>query len=209
MESGNLWVVGFILSFMSKTMNATTQESAPELRSLAAEVAEVERRFEKLVGGLRKEVLTQRPDADGWSAVQCIDHLNVTLRRYLPAIEAAIRQGRLEKRVSPGPFPLSWLERWFIRQIEPPVGRRFKAPPSFQPEESPSPSQVDREFKDLRRRLREAMGEAHGLDLLKLRVSSPAFSWFRISLHAAFAVMIAHDRRHLDQAEGVVERLGR
>lgn len=190
-------------------MGAPTRALTPEIDVLAKELAEVELRLEQLIEGLGEESWTRRPDPDGWSAAQCVDHLNVTLRRYLPAIEAAIRQGGREGPVASGPFPLGWLERWFVRQIEPPVGRRFKAPPSFQPEASPTPGRVEREFRDLRRRFRELLGVASGLDLLKLRVPSPVFSWFRISLHAAFAVMIAHDRRHLLQAERVTERFER
>ena len=43
-------------------------------------------------------------------------------------------------------------------------------------------------------------------DLSKARVQSPASRWIRLDLGAGFALMAAHERRHLWQARRLTER---
>src|SRR5262249_10000935 len=77
-----------------------------------------------------------------WSIAQCLDHLNMTARPYLPAlaegIAAAIRQGLYGE----GPFAYWWLARLLVRSMEPPPRPRMKAPQTF----LPPPSRTRREI---------------------------------------------------------------
>ena len=51
----------------------------------------------------------------------------------------------------------------------------------------------------------DRLRQSSGLDLARARVSSPAVNWLRIPLGSSFAVMAAHERRHLWQAARIVE----
>ena len=46
----------------------------------------------------------------------------------------------------------------------------------------------------------DRLRQANGLDLARARVSSPVARWLRLSLGSGFALMAAHERRHLWQA---------
>lgn len=63
-------------------------------------------------------------------------------------------------------------------------------------------------FLALQDRLLKRLGRAEGLDLAGIRLSSPFFSFLRMDLGTAFAVVAAHQRRHLWQAERVAEEEG-
>jgi hypothetical protein len=51
--------------------------------------------------------------------------------------------------------------------------------------------------------LADRLRRANGLDLVRARVTSPVLRWRRFSLGAAFAMLAAHERRHLCQARRV------
>jgi hypothetical protein len=54
----------------------------------------------------------------------------------------------------------------------------------------------------------DRLRQANGLDLGRARVSSPVAAWVRLSLGSAFALMVAHERRHLWQARGITRLEG-
>ena len=52
----------------------------------------------------------------------------------------------------------------------------------------------------------DRLRQANGVDLAKARVQSPANRWVRLDLGAGFALMVAHERRHLWQAQQMTVR---
>ena len=54
----------------------------------------------------------------------------------------------------------------------------------------------------------DRLRQANGLDLARARVSSPVSKWLRLSLGSGFALMAAHERRHLWQAREISETPG-
>jgi hypothetical protein len=54
----------------------------------------------------------------------------------------------------------------------------------------------------------DRLRQANGLDLSRARVRSPASKWLRMPLGSGFAVMTAHERRHLWQARRVTSSPG-
>jgi hypothetical protein len=54
----------------------------------------------------------------------------------------------------------------------------------------------------------DRLRQANGLDLARARVASPLTRWLRMSLGSSFALMVAHERRHLAQARRVTRAPG-
>jgi hypothetical protein len=167
---------------------------------LLSGVAGVEERFRLLLLPLSPEQKNWNPPGV-WSAVQCLDHMNVTVETYLPNIREAVARGRNERQVAEGPYRVRFLERRFLKTLEPPVRFRVRAPKAFLPSGGSTWDGVEQRFFDLREELRQAIRSAEGLDLSGVKLSSPAFSWFHIGLGPAFASILAHDRRHFWQIE--------
>ena len=99
-------------------------------------------------------------------------------------------------------------ERLFLGLSEPPPKVRFRAPARFRPAAARPPDGVGREFMDWQEKLGERLVHADGLDLRRARHRSPAIGIFRWSLGTMFAVMLAHQRRHIWQARQVLNQPG-
>ncbi|HXY29872.1 MAG TPA: DinB family protein [Gemmatimonadaceae bacterium] len=142
----------------------------------------------------------QRPPSGGWSAAECVAHLSLTTQALLPLIDAALASGR------PG-FPdgrryrsdtMGWLLAW---SLEPPARVRIRTLPSFVPSSTGSKGAILAEFERLQGELAGRLERASGLDLHPIRVRSPFNSKVSYNAFAAFRVLLAHERRHLGQAE--------
>lgn len=178
----------------------------PELADDLRQLEEIRARAETLTAPLSEEAFRQAPPGGGWSVGLCLDHLNVTYRKYLEAIPVAIEKGRARGLRGPGEVRRGWLGGPFIRSLEPPVKTRFKAPKAFRPQADAVmvKSEVMEDFREQRRRLEACFEQSADLDLWRIKLSSPALPILRFSLGEVYQIMLAHDRRHLWQAERVV-----
>jgi hypothetical protein len=177
---------------------------APELEALRTEFDSVEADANALFAALSDTQFYWSPSPDAWSTAQCIEHLNVTARVYLPALDDSIATAKKWGVYGTGPFKYGWLGPWFVRQMEPPPRRRFKAPAVFRPSPQTAPprkrTDIEAAFRGYQVQFVDRLRQAQGVDLGKARVPSPAAKWLRFPLGSAFALMAAHERRHLWQA---------
>jgi hypothetical protein len=180
----------------------------PEIERLLYQVNVIQQDADGLLWGLSEEQLHWTPRPDQWSVGQCFDHLNVSNTRFLMNFERAIQQSRQAGLLYDGPYRYGFLSRWFFRQMEPPVKRRFKAPAHFQPGERKTLEQLKSEWDRTHSRLHEILRSASGLDLARAKVVSPAASWVKYSVGIGFWIQTAHDRRHLWQARQVRNMAG-
>lgn len=192
----------------------------PELRSEPLEACRRELRAagqeaERTAAGLVPGQLWWRPGPDRWSVGECLNHLVRTGEAYLEVLDEAIEEGRRRGLLSGGPYRPSLVGRWLARFLEPPPVLAVPAPkrirpnrpaakaPATEPEPDPLP-----DFLALRGRLGERLEAAEGLELGRIRVASPFFSFVRFDLGSAFRIVAAHERRHLWQARQVREAEG-
>lgn len=169
---------------------------------LLNELQEIRRRAKELASGLTPEQLVQRPDPARWSVAECLAHLNTTARVFFPMIDAAIEQGRQKKVLGKGPFkpgPMGGLLKWIA---EPPPKFRLRAPKQILPPSSiDDPQKVVAEFMRVQDEWERQLRESEGLNLAKIKCRTPF--GLRLRLSAPIPWMLAHERRHLLQAEKV------
>src|ERR1051325_8094792 len=184
----------------------------PRSGSLAPEVDDLRHQFEQisaeadaLVTRLTDPQFNWRPASEAWSVAECIEHLNVTARMYLPKLDQAIADAIRRGRYGEGPVRYSWLGRWLVKVQGPPAKIRFKAPKAFHPGPTRSRSEIMAAFRAYQVQYIDRLRQANGLDLSRAGVSSPAAAWLRFSLGSGFELMAAHERRHLWQARRVTE----
>jgi hypothetical protein len=97
---------------------------------------------------------------------------------------------------------------FFVRTMEPPAKLKIKAPASFQPGPRRGRSEIMAAFRAYQVQFVDRLRQSNGLDLRRAKVHSPASTWIRMSLGSGFALMAAHERRHLWQAHRVTEAAG-
>lgn len=170
---------------------------------LIHQLQEIRGRTSELVAGLTPEQLAHRPDPTKWSIAECLAHLNTIATLFFPLIDAAIQQGREAKVLGKGPFkpgPVGNLLKWIA---EPPPKFRLRAPEKILPPSSiTDPQKVVDEFRRVQDEWERRAREAEGLDLEKVKCRTP-FGPLRLRLAAPIPWMLAHERRHLLQAEKV------
>jgi hypothetical protein len=94
--------------------------------------------------------------------------------------------------------------------MKPSSGWTFTAPSVFEPASAETlyAGEAMEEFRALQDQFATCVVDAEGLDLRRLRVSSPAVPLLRISVGAWFEATVAHQQRHLDQGRDVIQALG-
>jgi hypothetical protein len=190
-------------------MSKSNVEFVREIReALRANGSEVENSF----GGLSAGALTWRPPDGGWSVALCLDHLRTTNQAYLTTITEAVELGRRKNRRVPDPDRAQVrggrFGRWFTRQVGPDSSMKVKAPKVFRPIEDVDPGTVVGALISTHQGLEAILDGLGDLDLDRVRVSSPVSSLIRFHLCDAFRIVVAHERRHLDQARTVTGREG-
>lgn len=171
---------------------------------LLTQLQQIRQRADDLVAGLTPEQLTRRPDPAQWSIAECLAHLNVTGAGFLPLLESAIRQGRENKIVGKGPFKPGALGRLLKWIAEPPPKFRMRAPKTILPPSTiTDPAKVIADFMRLQDEWERLVKECDGLDQEKVKCKTPFPPLPPLRLCAPIPWMLAHERRHLLQAEKV------
>jgi hypothetical protein len=176
-----------------------------DVQSVSRDIADSRRRAEALVDGISAEQLTRRPDPGKWSIAECLAHLNMTAATVQKLMAHGIEQAKREKRFGSGPFSIGPKGRLMVWIAEPPPKFRIRAPKNVRPPAAiDDPSQILSVFMKAQDEWERLMREQEGLDLAGIKVGQGAF---RMRLAAALPWMMAHQRRHLLQAENVKRQI--
>ncbi len=154
-------------------------------------------------GGFGSRQLNWRPDARQWSAGQCFEHLLVANRLMLRAAEDALTEARPRTLWQRLPVLPGVLGRMLIRSQAPGAARKFIAPSKAQPSTSAIAVDVIRRFTEQHR---DAVARVHALDerdAARTIMTSPFISVAAYSVLDGWRLMLAHDRRHFEQARRV------
>ena len=176
----------------------------PEIDDFRAQFERLSAEADALVAPLSEPQFTWPPAPGAWSVAECLEHLNVTARLYLPKLDEAIADAIRRGMYGEGPFSYNWIGRFVVRSMEPPARVRLRAPKTFHPPPSRSRHEIMAAFRAYQVQFIDRLRQANGLDLARAKVSSPASKWIRLPLGSGFALMTAHERRHLWQAGRVV-----
>jgi hypothetical protein len=160
-----------------------------------------------LTSGLTEAQFNWRPAPDRWSIEECLAHLTIVGLMELDALERAIEDGRRKGITGTGPFQYGSIERFILGMTEPPLRTRLSSPRRFIPVHGQPLTAILPTFSHLQSHLILQTENAEGLHLERVRVPTPVFRYFKMSLGMTFAVIAAHQRRHLQQARVVWESL--
>ena len=179
------------------------------LEEVESELSEATSRAWQLVRTTDGRLFTVRPTPRDWSAAECIAHLSLSTEQFLPILQKAIDDGRnkgLTSTRKPAMDVVGRAFRWFL---EPPIRKRVKTAGRFVPRSARAKAEAFGEFATLQSKLVDALHSAEGLDLRKIKVVSPFDKRVKYNLYSAFRILVAHQRRHLWQAEQAVAEVKR
>lgn len=174
------------------------------LEALHEEGARIGREVQEAFSALDEKTLNHRPGPDRWSIAQCLDHLRITDEGYL----------ELGRRLAAGEGNPPWtahlpglprlLGGLLLGSLTPRPTRRYKAPGVWLPSSSDLPASVVPDFLERQTRILEMIRQALSLDNGQRVIASPATPWLCYTWADALRILIAHQRRHVNQAVAVL-----
>ena len=165
-----------------------------------------------LVDALAEDAMNSRPRAGVWSVAQNLDHLTITARRMMKAMDAAVDELAVKRQRATGDYRPNPLSRWFLWLLEPPVRRgKFKAPAEFHGQPNRPAHMVRSEFFTAHEELLHRLAGFEAWDQNARVVRSPfdARGKLRYSLGLSLRIVPAHMRRHLWQARQALKAISR
>ena len=155
------------------------------------------------------EQLAAKPAPDKWSTAQCLEHLNIYGRHYLPAMEKAIRAAERCGSEPAKTFRAGWLGAYFTKLMLPQPGGslklKMKSPKDAVPSESPDAAAMLAEFIDQQERMLLLLTAAQAVNLTTVRVPTSLSPWIRLRLGDTLGFVVAHLERHVLQASRACE----
>jgi hypothetical protein len=180
----------------------------PQLGAVVREFEDATARLERLAAATPPQWWTRRADPASWSVAECVAHLNLTARAFIPLVGEGLAEARRLGGPAPRRYrrdPIGWL-LW--RTAGPPVRIRVRTTAPFVPEALGPVSAMLETFAEDQARQIQAVRRADGLPLGQVRIASPFDPRLRYNLYACLTILPRHQHRHLWQAERVLARLG-
>jgi len=170
------------------------------LEDYRRQIESIKARGVALADRMTEAGMQERPSPDEWSPVEILDHLRVTVEQYVSAIDTALAGAQKAGPIDREP-KYGWVWRLFLRTIEPPVKKRFRAPKAFEPSVRPEVAATVTGFLAAHDALIQRIHQAAEYDLERVKVASPGSSLLKPPLGCAILTMAAHGRRHLAQLQ--------
>ena len=179
----------------------------PELENIREQVDANSRRMQELCADLSEKQLAWRAAETKWSIAENLLHLERTAQIFFPIIDSAVETARREGRLSNGPFRLGIMGTLFVKYSEPPPKIRLSAPKPLRASLDGAAGEMLPRFLASQEEFKLRLENANGVDIARVRITSPFASFIKMSLFALFSVFPAHERRHVWQASNVRREL--
>ncbi len=163
--------------------------------------------FEREFGGLTPDQLNWKAQTEVWSIAQNIDHLIVINETYYPVIQA-LRQGNYQTsfwgRIG---FMVNFFDKIILGAVQPDRRRKMKTFTIWQPSSSEISGDILLRFVKHQEELKQMIRDSKDFLEKNVVIGSPANRNIVYHLSAAFDIIVAHEKRHLEQAKEVLGNL--
>ncbi len=151
-----------------------------------------------------------RKNGASWSVAECLAHLAASNRAVGVAIKDAVDRRLGGRPETGGGFPLpAFMARMMVKSLEPPPKFKAKAPRGTKPEAASYGKEIVDVYLASHEKLLAVIRQGGSLQLNAIGFRHPVLPFrFRLRVDEGLAMMAAHDRRHLWQAEQVTKAAG-
>jgi hypothetical protein len=175
----------------------------PRLQEIADEFTAASTRLQRLVQTVPAAEWPRRPAPGRWSVSECVAHLNLTSKAYLPLLRDGLARARAIGARAPRRYRRGFVGWLLWKATGPPVRARVRTSAPFLPEVPTDVAALVAEFDRLQHEQLGCLRDADGLPIDRVRVVSAFNPRVSYNLYSAFAILARHQHRHLWQAEQV------
>ncbi len=147
--------------------------------------------------------LNSRPSAESWSALECLEHLNLYGDFYLPEIRNRIKKSKYQPEEF---FYSGLLGNYFSKSMLP--KENLKKMKTFK-DKDPIGSQLElstlKRFLEQQKALLELLELSKNVSLNKTKTAISISRFIKLKLGDTFRVLVYHNQRHLIQAQKALE----
>lgn len=149
---------------------------------------------------LPEAALNLKQNETSWSALECLEHLNLYGRFYIPELSKRVAEARAG---SEPVFKSGKLGNYFANSMLPKDKlNKMKTFKNMNPLNSRlNKDQVIAEFLEQQQELLRLLEHARKISLNKTKTSISISKWIKLKLGDTFRFVIYHNQRHLVQAE--------
>jgi len=152
-------------------------------------------------------MLDTKPSADQWSISECFKHLNLTLKIYLPQMNAVVKNSE-KYPVKSDVFQHGLLGKLAVKAMKPKANNqipyKMKTFNSLKPKNADINSQKEiRQFLKYQNEILTIIDGLQKVNLRKPKITTAAGPIIKMSIGDALHFMVAHNQRHIVQAQNV------
>jgi hypothetical protein len=185
------------------------QFSNQQLADIKTQLDAASQKAVSIADGIGFEQLEQRPQPDQWSIAECLIHLNLSSQAEIEEIDCVFERARGGQNNAGKQFEMDLLGRFLKWTLEPPpvFFSKMKTKKPFDPVEIETVGEVLPAFLVLQEQIKRRVDACAALPLDRIKIASPFDRRFKYNLFSFFHILLAHERRHLWQAERVKETI--
>lgn len=150
------------------------------------------------------DLLNWKQGSEGWSTLECIEHLNRYGAFYLPEMTNKIKTS---KHKSSGIFKSNWLGKYFSKSVSYSKKlNKMKTFKSMNPLNSKLNIQTLEKFINQQHQIIELLNKSKNVNLDKTKTAISISKLIKLRLGDTFRVLIYHNERHIKQAEKTLKK---
>lgn len=159
-----------------------------------------------------EEQLNYKTHAESWSVLECLEHLNLYGRFYLPEIKKRISNFSLGRGIKgedndncpDSVFKSGWLGNYFANSMLPREKlNKMKTFKNMNPLNSKLDKQVIDEFISQQQEMLQLLEASRKISLNKTRTAISISKLIKLKLGDTFRFVIYHNQRHMVQAQRI------
>lgn len=188
-------------NFAQKKMKIKSKELIDQLITESKEVLA----YAEQLKSLSSEELNYRVSNESWSVLECLEHLNLYGRFYIPEMTKRINESKESRSEY---FKSGALGNYFANSMLPKEKlNKMKTFKEMNPIHSNLDDSVIDEFISQQHDLLNLLEKARVYDLKKIKITISISKWVKLRLGDTFRFVINHNIRHIAQAKRVLNEL--
>ena len=171
------------------------------------EIDKITGRFLNSFSILSEDELNWKPSPEVWSIAQNMDHLITLNETYFPVFAHLKSGSNSLPFIAKFGFAVNFFGKMILKSVQPENRKKMKTFSVWEPKQSNFSKNILNQFEEHQTRLKEEISEIIYLIKKNVVISSPANKNIVYKLETALDIIIAHEKRHFQQASEVYELL--